>query len=171
MMWWSFNTSDVCCWTAHPNYSQVSTSWLVAADSAEEFGNKPPPLFSLLFILSWKLQVHWHQKSPTSHPPTCMCGTAYSVTGGGSKASLSLWAQNFTRVLCPDLYFLLWKQLQMLNPECEDWINCLKCVHCFLSLLLKTKKHKRPSKQNTFIWLTLHELLHRHEERYLLVSQ
>lgn len=80
------------------NSSQVSTSWLVAADSAEEFRNKPPPLFLLLFILSWKLQVHWHQKSPTSHPPTCMCGTAYSVTGVGSKALLSPWAQSFTSV-------------------------------------------------------------------------
>lgn len=26
----SFKMSDVCYWTAHPNYSQVSTPWLVA---------------------------------------------------------------------------------------------------------------------------------------------
>lgn len=63
----------------------------------QEFQNKPPPLFPLLFILSWKLQVHWHQKSPTSHPPTCMCGTACSVTGGG-------WSKGPTFTMSTELH-------------------------------------------------------------------
>lgn len=53
-------------------------------------------------------------------PPACVALPTV-LLGGGSKASLSLWAQNFTRVLCPDLYFLHWKQLQMLNSESWMW--------------------------------------------------
>lgn len=142
-----FNTSDVCCWTAHPNYSQVSTSWLVAADSAEEFQNKPDPFFPLLFILSLKAAGPLASKEPhipSSHLHVWHCLQCY---WGGSKALLSPWAQNFTSVLCPDLDFPLWKQLQILNPQCEkNWINCLECVPCFWSLLWKTKNHNSPSK-------------------------
>lgn len=167
MMQWPFKPPDMSWRTT----AKCRPPDLCLHILGKSFGNNLLPLFSLLFILSSKLQFHWHQKSPTSwsshlyvwHYLRCYC----------EVRCLSQWTEILSRVLCPDLDFLLQKQPWTMNSECEEnWINCLKMMCCCWSLLLKPVQHRSSSKQNIRIWLTQHaQPLHRHVELYLHVSQ